>query len=170
MNLLAKVSLSLALLLPVVAQALPEDRNKPVRILSDNAALDDAKGTVTYTGKVKLTQGTLEIEADKVVLYLVNGELTRAKAFGKPAHYQQLPSPNEPLTHAYGQTLDYDLSKETITAQENAKLTQAKDTFTGDKIIYDITQRTVNASGGKSSNAGSGRVEMILHPKQKTTE
>ncbi|PXF31727.1 hypothetical protein WH50_08240 [Pokkaliibacter plantistimulans] len=167
MKKLVKLAFGAAILLPTLAMALPEDREKPVHIVSDQAVLDDAKGTVTYTGNVKLTQGTLEINADKVVLHVVNNELTKAFAYGKPAHYQQLPSPNQPLTHAYGLTLEYDLTAETVTAIEQAKLTQNQDTFTGERITYDITKRTVNAFSAQGSSGK--RVEMILQPKKKAT-
>ncbi|MFB9885755.1 lipopolysaccharide transport periplasmic protein LptA [Balneatrix alpica] len=151
-------------LLPALTQALPEDREQPVHITADQAALDDAKGIVTYTGNVLITQGSLKIEADKAVLYLEQGELVRAEAFGKPAHYQQQPKAKDPLTHAYGDVIEYKVKEDTLTANGQAKLTQNQDTFTGARIHYDIAKGLVNAYSGKQSGQ---RVEMVLQPKKK---
>ena len=50
-----------ALLLPVLAHALPEDFDQEVVIVSDRAEIDRQAGVVIYEGEVILTQGTLRI-------------------------------------------------------------------------------------------------------------
>ncbi|MEY3041343.1 MAG: hypothetical protein RLZZ174_425, partial [Pseudomonadota bacterium] len=46
------------LALASVSHALPEDEQQPIEIEADRAELDDATGTATYSGAVRLDQGS----------------------------------------------------------------------------------------------------------------
>ena len=50
----------------VMAEA--ADRDKPIELEADSVIVNDAKKTSTYSGNVILTQGTLVIRADKLVV------------------------------------------------------------------------------------------------------
>ena len=53
--------------------ALSTDKQKPVEVEADNFNLDDAKKITVYSGNVIITQGSMEIIADKVTIYGVRG-------------------------------------------------------------------------------------------------
>ena len=50
------------------AFALKDDTNKPINIVSDNQSLDMENSVVTFTDNVVITQGSILIKANKVVI------------------------------------------------------------------------------------------------------
>ena len=58
------------MLLGVSQSALAEkaDRSKPVKLEADRVTVDDGKKVHVFEGRVNLTQGTLNIRADKIVV------------------------------------------------------------------------------------------------------
>ena len=151
------------------AWALPEDREQPIHISSDSAVLDDNEGISTYTGNVEIVQGSIRLQADKVTIYSKDSTVTQVVATGRPAHFQQRPDMEKSVMHAYGETINYQLSDELITLTENAKLEDSENSFSGNKIQYDIKTQRIMASAGTQSENNDQRVEMIIQPKQNTT-
>ncbi|WP_207061314.1 lipopolysaccharide transport periplasmic protein LptA [Motiliproteus sp. SC1-56] len=162
--LLSALALS-ALALPPMAQALPDDREQPIQIAADSAELDDQKGVATYRGAVKVTQGSLMIEGETVIIYAENGEVSRLVAEGQPAHFQQRPSAQAPLDKGYANHIDYSLTRDHITLEGEARLERDRDRFSGQRIELDMQSDLVSAFGG-GEKAGDQRVRMILQPKQ----
>lgn len=152
-----------AIFMSVAAQALPEDTQQEIRISSDKASLDREKGLIVYTGNVKMKQGTLSIEADKVTLIRNAQGLQKVTAKGQPAKYEQVLSENEDKTHAYGNTIIYRTDIEKLTLIENAGLEKSGNLFTGEKIVYSIKDQQVQADG-QSQEKSSGRIKMVIQP------
>lgn len=152
-----------AIFMSVAAQALPEDTQQEIRISSDKASLDREKGLIVYTGNVKMKQGTLSIEADKVTLIRNEQGLQKVTAKGQPAKYEQILSENEDKTHAYGNTIIYRTDIEKLTLIENAGLEKSGNLFTGEKIVYSIKDQQVQADG-QSQEKSSGRIKMVIQP------
>lgn len=150
---------------------LPSDKEQPIHIKSDTAEIDDAKGISIYRGNVNIEQGTINLKAEVVTIYNDENGISKVIAVGNPAHYRQQNEADEPLTHAFGNTINYFLTDERIELRKNAKLQQQQDSFTGDRIDYDIKNRKVNAysNDGGSSNRDS-RVKMVLQPKKNKTK
>ncbi len=65
---LSHLSLGICLLLPISAMALSTDSEQPVYIDSDSQQLDMKSNKVTFEGDVKLKQGSININADKVIV------------------------------------------------------------------------------------------------------
>ncbi|MCV6591070.1 MAG: lipopolysaccharide transport periplasmic protein LptA [Marinobacterium sp.] len=145
--------------------ALPEDRNQPVHVSADSASIDEKTGITLYQGDVVISQGSLQINADQVKLYRSNSGIDRLVATGrqKAAHFRQKPAQDQPWTDAWGQTMEYDVSKQSLTISGNGKVQQGKDRFSGERIVYNIKRSIVNAFGGKQ---GKGRIQMIIQPRQ----
>lgn len=151
-------------LLAIPAWALPTDKSQPIHISANNATIDDNTGITTYIGQVTMKQGSMEIHADKVELYRKNEEVTRIKATGQQANFRQQPQDNQPMTDAFGDTMDYQVQKQTLTITGNATVQQNADSFSGEKIVYQMDKAIVNAYGGASTQ---GRVQMVIQPKAK---
>src|ERR1035437_5603616 len=64
------VLLACCLLSALPAHAERADRDKPVNLEADRVTVDDAKQTATFEGNVVLTQGTLTIRGDRVIVQL----------------------------------------------------------------------------------------------------
>jgi lipopolysaccharide export system protein LptA len=154
-----------ALLSPLL-QALPEDRDKPIRINSDSADIDDARGISIYRGNVVMDQGTIHIDGEQVTIYSNNEGIYKVVIQGSPGHYHEKPAHDEEIVKASALTINYDFRNEHIELLRKAKLVQEGNTFTGDQIEYFISTQTVKA---RSSTAGpqSERVEMVIQPNKK---
>ncbi len=146
--------------------ALTGDRGEPIYISSDQAERDEKQGITIYTGSVQMDQGSLRINADKVVVHSPNNQVSQIIATGKPAHYQQKPAPEKPLVIAKGDTIKYFLLDEQIHLISNASLTQSDGTtMTGDTIDYNIKDSLVKAQGA-SNQPGNDRIHMVIPAKK----
>ncbi len=155
------------------AYALPDDWQQEMVILSDHAELDRKAGVVIYEGNVILTQGTLRIESERLLIIRTDNTLEKAVAEGtakKPARYQQQINPGKPLTKAHGQRIDYFARQREVNIQGNAQLQQDGNLFSGERILYDMTKETVSASGGNSTSGQTGgngekqRIKVVIQP------
>ena len=145
------------------AQALPTDRDQPIYISADHARIDETKGTTDYTGNVEMTQGSMVINAARVDLYREKNEVSRVVATGSLAKFSQQPSADQPVTDAYGETLEYKISEQTVTITGKARVEQNQDTFSGERIVYQMDKAVVNAYSGKGTKGQ--RVQMVIQPK-----
>lgn len=162
------LALLAAWLLTPFVHALPSDKEQPIHIKSDTAEIDDAKGISIYRGNVNIDQGSMNLKAEVVTIYNDEEGISKVIAVGSPAHYRQQSEENEPFTHAFGNTINYFLADERIELRKNAKLQQEQDSFTGDRIDYDMKTRKVNAYSNQTSGNDS-RVQMVLQPKKNKT-
>ena len=162
---LTRLLLGILFLLPTLCTALPDDHSQPIHIKSDTAELDDAKGISIYQGNVIVDQGTLNLEGDTVTIYSNAKGISKLVTTGKPAHYQQKHEENKPLTHAFGNTIEYFLTEKRITIAHGARLVQGQNSFAGDRIDYDIKREVVNAYSDNSAHPDNpSRVEMVIQP------
>lgn len=67
MKFLTVFALLLALVVPT-AQAESRDREKPIEIQADHFFGDELKQVATYTGSVRVDQGTMRLTGQKLVL------------------------------------------------------------------------------------------------------
>jgi lipopolysaccharide export system protein LptA len=146
-----------------VALALPSDKQQEIKISAENASIDQKQGVITYSGAVKLTQGTLEINAEKLTLFRSNEtqSVETVIAEGSPARYQQQPEVDKTVIHAEASNITYIVSKDRLTLTKNAYVEQNGATTRGGRIEYNMTDGTVNASGAGHE---SGRVEFVIPP------
>lgn len=166
-----QLTIVIALLITPLAQALSVDINQSVQITADSAIFDRKKGTATYRGNVILTQGSLQVWADNLLIQSLANRVATATATGNPARYkQQLEGESEPAV-ATGQTIIFNAVDNQLIIRDEAVLQHMGNRFSGAQIIYDISSETVQASGntmqkGESTSATSSkeRVRMIIQP------
>jgi lipopolysaccharide export system protein LptA len=156
------ISLALAIFtLSSVSHSLPEDSEKEIFIASDSASLDKPQGELIYLGNVELTQGTLNIQADKVTILRNENGLEKVIANGKPARFEQVLSANEDKTQAFGETIIYHTSIKELTLLKNAGLKKQGNEFSGEKIVYLIQEQRVKADSPQPEE----RIRMVIQPK-----
>lgn len=141
---------------------LPEDSEKEIHIASDSASLDKPQGELIYSGNVELTQGTLNIQADKVTILRNEKGLEKVVASGNPARFEQVLSANEGKTQAFGETIIYHTNIEELTLLKNAGLKKQGNEFSGEKIVYLIKEQRVKADSPKPEE----RIRMVIQPKK----
>lgn len=153
---------SLCLLLPAVASALPEDREKPIHIEADEALRDEKQGFTRYQGNVKLDQGSLHIEADEITVYHDDKQADRIFATGAPASLQQQPDVTKGLIKAKADKIEYIKSEQRVQLRENAHIEQDGSIVTGEVIDYLIDEQLVKA--GSTPGSDTSRVQVVIPP------
>lgn len=141
------------------AWALPDDNQQPINIQADRATqqtLDDGERT-EYFGRVVMTQGSMLVNADHLVIHSVNRKVTRIHATGSPAQFQQQSQPETPPVVARANQIEYRLKSETVVLTENAHINQPDASFSGNRIEYNVGTEEVIAED---------RVNMIFAPLQ----
>ena len=142
-------------MLPTYAVKSPQ----PVKILADVVEVNQKNLSSTYRGNVKLTQGAMQLKADKLQVYTKNGALQRLKAEGNPAHFTA-PLRDKSLATGEASIVNLNSGKGILLLTGNAKLTQMGNTLHNDRIEYNLNTGNLKAGGKNSKN----RVEVILQP------
>lgn len=158
-----RLSLSLIALFLVSshAMALSTDQDQPIYIDSDSQQLDMQSNKVTFSGDVKLKQGSINIHADRIIVTrdAKSGEIKEIEGYGKLATFSQLTDDGKTL-YGEAQELYYALSEDQLTMINQARLRQDDSEIRGKKIRYKISSQTLIADG----NSSGERVSTILQP------
>ncbi len=152
-----------AMLAPMCIQALPSDRNQTIYIQSDHFKRNGKKGITVYEGAVQMSQGTIQINADKITIYSVDNKMNRIIASGNPAQFQQQPAEDKERVIAKGTTIEYLVAKEKVFLVNNASIVQDGATMSGERINYDIKDAVVTAVGNPTS-ADNKRIQIVIPP------
>lgn len=171
------ITISLLLVLSslsMLAKALPDDARQNMSISADDYIFNVKTSTTTFVGNVVLQQGSLKINASKLVYYgkfdADNPSTTdKIVATGKPARFQQTPKLNSPPVVAEANRLEYSVKDESLFLIDNASLDQDGSSLRGNRIEYDVQQALVRASGNRKSNNNNGRIKMVIPPKRLST-
>src|SRR5574340_897813 len=112
------------LLLAAAPAAVAEkaDRDKPINLEADTANVDDAKKVSIYEGNVILTQGTLVIRADKLVVQEDAEGFQYGTAYGNPASFRQKREGYDEYIEGYGLRIEYDQKKDLVQLFTNARM------------------------------------------------
>ena len=145
------------------AFALKDDVNQPINIVSDNQSLDMEKSVVTFTDNLVITQGSIIIKANKVVITRPaekSGKKETVEAFGTPVTFHQQLDNGTPID-GKANKVHYDLGSEFLTLTNNAELKQLDSKINGSVITYDVKKQQLKANGN-----GKSRVTTVLIPSQ----
>lgn len=158
---LLHLSLISCLLLSGQAVALSSDQDQPVYINSDSQQLDMQSNKVTFLGDVKLKQGSININADKIIVTRdpKDGSINEIQGFGDLATFSQLTDEGKTL---YGEAkeLHYVMVDDQLTMIDKAMLSQDDSVIRGTKIRYKISSQKLIADGKKRGD----RVSTVLQP------
>ncbi len=137
---------------PLSLQALPTDKDQPIEIISETAELRDQEGYAVYSGSVRMTQGSLEIDADKIELFFKNSDLEKAVIYGgakKQAYFQQIPNPGDKPVRGLSDRIVYQSNDDQIrllgTKEREAIFCQKGSEQKGQRILYDTTTDVMKA-------------------------
>ena len=159
MRLLAPSLILLATLLPVDAIAKSTDRNQPMDVESDRTDADlGDDGEAVLSGNVKITQGSLEVAADKATIKRADGDISEVVLTGAPATLHQVNDNGETM-NAHASTITYTLSSELIVLSGAVVIEQPRGTLRGETIKYDLKTGRLDGGGDGS------RVKMRIMPK-----
>ena len=167
----AVAALALAASLLAAAPALAErsDRDKPVNIESDRLTADEAQKTATFEGKVVLTQGSLIIRADKLVVRQDSEGFQYGVATGSPATFRHRQDGNAGYIDGQASRIEYDSKADKVEFFKDARLRRdSGDDIRGDYISYDakLDRFSVKSAGEGSESSRDNRVRATIMPKK----
>jgi lipopolysaccharide export system protein LptA len=161
MRLPAVSSLLLIALLPLGVQAKSTDRNAPMDVEADrtDAMLGDDSDSI-LTGNVRITQGSLDVAADKAVIHRKAGDIDQVVLTGGPATLKQVSDSGEPM-NARANRIVYTLTSDLVVLTGGVVIEQPRGVLRGETIKYDMKSGRLDGGGDGS------RVKMRIMPKTK---
>ncbi|HEY5612024.1 MAG TPA: lipopolysaccharide transport periplasmic protein LptA [Lysobacter sp.] len=146
------------------ASARSTDRKQPMDIEAgqQKGSLDDRTPTV-LSGGVTITQGTLNVAAERAVITTAGGDISRAVLTGRPAKLRQQLDDGTPMSAAANE-IDYNLRTEIVVFTGNVSIEQPRGSLSGQRVVYNMKTGDVT-SGGQ----GNGRVKMRILPRSAPT-
>lgn len=160
------------------AQAERADRGKPMVVESDGkqaASVDLAKRTTTVVGNVVISQGTLQIRADRVEIREEAAGHFQAVARGTaehPATFRQKRDRQDEFIEAEAQRVDYDGGIDRVRFSGDAKMRVLRAGVVADEanasaIVYDQPTDTITFEGGAAPAPGAavGRARLVFVPR-----
>ena len=138
------------------------DNEQPIHVEADSLKVRENDNTSIYNGNVKLTQGGLEIQSDRLILYFDDNKILKLiKMTGSPATLKKINENNVAIT-GEAMKMEYHESESTLVLFDKAKLTQGEEIIESNKIHFNLTSNDIEAGGAKPEN----RVRMLIQPKQ----
>lgn len=163
--------ISLCFNLEVFAES--ADRDKPIELEADTVTVNDAKKISTYAGNVVLTQGTLIIKADKLIVREDKEGFQHSTSTGNPTTFKQKREGVNEYMEGSAQRIEYDGRMDKVQLYTRAWVKRGEDIVHGDYISYDANAEYAEVIGGTKTENGvtsSGRVKAIIQPKNKSAQ
>ena len=155
--------------LPVHAER--ADRTKPVNLEADRVTVEEARQSATFEGNVVLTQGTLMIRGEKMVVQQDANGFKFGAAYGNLASFRQKREGIDEFIEGYAERIEYDGKADKLQMFNRAYLKKANDEVRGNYISYDATSEFFRVVGGGKQAATpsnpEGRVRAVIQPRAK---
>ena len=143
------------------ASAKEGDLQQELKIAAVSQRADIKNNQIIFNGPVKITQGSININADELRAFSSeNGQTQTLVATGNPATFSQELDDGRTGT-ATANEIRYDLATTTLLLTGNAKLDQSGSQVTGNMIRYNISAQELIA---ESTGTGNDRVITIIQP------
>jgi lipopolysaccharide export system protein LptA len=168
----ALISLAALGLLLAAAPAAAEktDREKPIRYSANNLDGNEAEQTVLLSGRVEVTQGTIVMKADRVVLKQQPDGTYNVSATGKPVTFRQKMDNSDEYVDAQALRVEYLGSKDVVELYDQSWIKRGNDELRGNFLTYNSATGAFAGRGSwppAGQPAGDGRVTGVIQPKPK---
>ena len=144
------------------------DTTAPVTLEADFVEIDDKNQEATFKGNVTLRQGTLEINAEQIIVKKDSKGFQNGKASGSPAHFRQKREGFSDHIDGYAERIEYDGQSGKLEMFENARITRGNDKLEGDYISYNMQTEFFQIRGKDvtqpNNTEPAGRVKAIIQP------
>ncbi|MDR2614657.1 MAG: lipopolysaccharide transport periplasmic protein LptA [Candidatus Accumulibacter sp.] len=164
-----------AILLSFPAHAEKTDREKPINVEADRVSLDDINKVQAFEGKVVMTQGTIQLRTDKLVVTQDADGFQKGEATGGTnglARFKQKYDGKDEYIEGEAERIVHDTRREKTEFFGRAWVKSGQDEVRGQYISYEaLTEKylVTNTAGGAKSATGQSqaRVRAIIQPKGK---
>ena len=148
-----------------------EDRDEPLHFEADQVAIEDAKKLSTFTGNVQMTQGTMQLRGDKIIVTKDKDGYTHGTVYGNTASFRQKRKGLNEYVEGSAERIEYDTRVEIINFYTQARVQRGLDEVRGEHITYNIKTEVFQVDSGDTNVAGKPpkRVRAVFLPKPKSS-
>ncbi len=149
------------------------DKEKPVNLDADKVTIDDKNKVHVFEGNVRLSQGTLLILGDKIVVTQDAAGFQKGVATGRLAKFRQKREGKDEYVDGEADRIEHDNRTEHTRFFGNAYVKSGQDDVRGQYIEYDaLTEQYLVTSGPdgtvlKSTPQKDSRVHAVIQPRNK---
>ncbi len=150
------------------------DRDKPIYLESDRATVENTSRSNSedrisvFTGNVVLTQGTLVIRSDKMVVKEDADGFHNVTAYGNLVSFRQKRDGMNEYIEGWSERMEYDSKTEKVELFKQARLKRGLYEVRGDYISYEATTEFFQVNNGaKTKIKPNSRVHVIIQTKNK---
>jgi lipopolysaccharide export system protein LptA len=168
------IMLALAAATAMPARAEKADRDKPINYQADTGDVNYQTKIGTLLGSVVITQGTLTIHADKVILRQNPDNSMSATAYGNPLTFREKRDGVDEYYEGVAQRAEYDGQKRFLELFDRALLRKGTDEIRSNYISYNAETEFFKAEGrpdtrppGEGEPPLGARVRGIFQPQPK---
>ena len=144
-----------------VLQAYESDSDEPIFLESDSAKWDEESQKSTYRGNVIVTQGSMLLTGELLIVTSKNNEISRMVITGEKARYKQKTITGK-IINGEAKKIQYYVDKAKIIFLDKAILTQTNNIVRSNRIVYKTDTENITAGDKK----GKSRVKMTLEQKK----
>lgn len=144
------------------SHALEGDIDQPIEVEAESVMVDESTGFNEFIGGAEVRQGSLLITAELIQVQTNDDGVENMLAKGTestPAKYTQNRANQDRFIEATATLITYDVTKGLIYLKGDANLLQGFDSYSGDKLKYDINNDKVILEG---SEDGTKRVKFKI--------
>ena len=169
---LCKISISIALLLPLTASAFINDADakQPITISAETVSVNRSTGEGIYQHDVKIDQGSTHIRGEKVTTNNDgHNKLAKITIEGqrlKKASYETQMDANKPVLIASANIIYYFPQKNYVILTGDANIVQGDNSIQGEHIEYDIKAQRMRATAVENNKGEKTRTTLIIKPEQ----
>jgi lipopolysaccharide export system protein LptA len=168
----------LALLLALPALAERADRDQPVNIEANRITVDETRKVQVFEGNVQLSQGTMVLRAERLVVSQDANGYQKGIAYGtqgRPATFRQKREGKSEYIEGEAERIEHDSKAEKAELFNNARIKSGLDEVHGQYIAYNARSENYVVSGtspdaSSAPSATQGRVRAVIQPKNRGTE
>lgn len=144
------------------ANAEDPDAQKPIEIKADQLQFSNKQGKSIYIGHVVITQGSMELKGDKVILFHPQQKIQKVEVLGQLAQFKKYLAADKKWIQGHAQTIIYWAQNSKIRLTGQAFLQQGEDNqISGPELIYDLKQQTLQAQPTRTEKS---RIHVIIQP------
>jgi len=156
-----KYLLLLALLISPPLWALGNDVEQPISVEADSLEVREQEKISIYQGNVSLTQGSLEIRSERLVIHFNEAnDLVLMEMTGSPARFRQLDNEQREML-GQARRINYRNSESTLELLEDARFSHAGDTIESKSIRINTKDNNIQAGSSDTDE----RVKMLIQPR-----
>ena len=139
-----------------------------VHVQANYMMFDMETGSSTYKGDVKISQGSIKLNGDKVIIQRQQDKIQQINIDGQPAQYIQDEDSKNKI-HATSKHMQYLAGQHRLVMTVDARLQQPEHTIESQRIVYDTKNKIVIAGNNDKHKPQDGRVNITLTPKKDDT-